>query len=106
MDGPFRRSLTRIGHEWQFTHHWQASADTWSGGRNGDTIDYRRAARDMFYEDIDEQLDSLDGHADPEYWDDEGGTERTTGILAGFIRSLYLHEPGYRGPIVHDERPE
>lgn len=105
IDGPVRRSTTRIGHAWQFTHDWRAGPDTWSGGRSGDTIDHRRAARDTFYKDLDDQLDALDGDADPEYWHDPGGPQITTDILAGFIRSLYLHEPTYGGPIVHDERP-
>lgn len=98
---PIRRSHGREGNEWQFTADWRASADLWqSHGRLAPH--HLRALRDVFLADFDTRLDAIDGDSTPEYPSDD--TEQTrTEALAGFIRSLYLHEPGYRGPIVYEE---
>jgi len=100
MEGPIRRHHARIGHEWHYVNDWTAGPDEWRGGTP--TPHHLRALRDVFYADFDERLDAIDGATDPEYSTDD--TQRATdAVLAGFIRSLYLHDPRYRGPIVHDE---
>jgi len=101
IDGPINRAATRIGHAWPFTDDPRAGPDTWDGGRAGDTIDHRRAGRDAFYPDLDDELDALDGDAPSEYASDPAGAQLATDILAGFIRSLYLHQPGYEGPLLN-----
>lgn len=103
FERPIDRHAVRIGHEWLFTNDWRAGADRWTGSGGGSPHQLR-ALRDVFLRDIDERLDAIDGETDPEYPGDD--TERATNqVLASFIRSLYLHEPGYVGPIVYDERP-
>jgi len=99
--GDIRRTNARIGNGWQFTDDWRAGPDIWqSGGRMAPH--HARALRDRYLADFDAELDRIDGEANPEYTSDD--TERSrTQVLAGFIRSLYLHDPGYRGPIVFDE---
>jgi hypothetical protein len=101
--GGIRRVEGRIGSAWPFTGDWRAGPDLWqSSGRIAPH--HARALRDEHLADFDARLDSVDGNATPEYPGDD--TERTrTQALAGFIRSLYLHDPGYRGPIVSDENP-
>lgn len=99
--GNIRRTNARIGNAWQFTDDWRAGPDLWeSSGRMAPH--HARALRDQYIADFDAELDRIDGEANPEYASDD--TERTRNqALAGFVRSLYLHDPGYRGPIVFDE---
>jgi len=100
IEGPIRRRHARIGHEWHYVNDWTAGPDEWRGGTP--TPHHLRALRDVFYEDFDDRLDAIDGNSDPEYRSDD--TQRATDeVLASFIRTLYLHNPPYRGPIVHDE---
>jgi hypothetical protein len=102
FEGPIRRDHARIGHEWHFSHDWTAGPDRWTG--QAQPPHHLRALRDVFLNDFDEFLDALDGDSEPEYPTDD--TQRSnTEQLASFIRSLYLHEPAYRGPIVFDEAP-
>lgn len=105
MEGPIDRRHVRIGHEWHFSHDWTAGPDQWKG--NAQPPHYLRALRDTFLKDFDEFLDGLDGDTDPEYGDSGDGTQAATNqVLASFLRTLYLHEPAYRGPIVFDELEE
>ncbi len=109
------RMQARIGYEWRFSSSQFACADTWRGGRESDH--HPRAVRDVFYMAFDEGLDDIDGDRDTEYdegnddEDDEPGTGSdetqrfNREVLAGFVRSLYLERPNYRGPIVYDELP-
>jgi hypothetical protein len=101
MDGPIRRQHARIGHEWHFSHSWTAGPDEWQG--SAVSPHHLRANRDVFLTDFDAYLDGIDGETDPEYGQDAGTQRSTSEALAGFIRTMYLHEPGYRGPIVYDE---
>ncbi|MHB1157203.1 MAG: hypothetical protein ACYC26_10230 [Phycisphaerales bacterium] len=103
FEGPIRRHTARIGTEWSYTNAWNAAGDLWASG-GSHTSDHARALRDVFLKDFDDQLDAIDGDTNPEYPGDS--TQVPSGqALAGFIRSLYLQEPAYRGPIVHDEKP-
>lgn len=103
FEGPFRRHTMRIGTEWPYTNDWRASNEPWAAGLSHQS-DHARALRDVFLKDFDDQLDAVDGDANPEYSTDN--TQVPSGqALAGMIRSLYLQEPSYRGPIVYDERP-
>lgn len=116
VDREVMRMQARIGHEWRFSSSQTACADEWRGGRESDH--HPRAIRDVFYMDFDAGLDDLDGDTDTEYdegnddeEDDPGtGSDETqrfnNEVLAGFIRSLYLERPSYRGPIVHDEQAQ
>lgn len=102
MEGPTTRHFARIGNEWHYVNNWEAGPDEWRGGTP--TPHHLRALRDVFYADFDEQLDAIDGDSDPEYNSDD--TQRATNqMLASFIRTLYLSNPSYRGPIVYDEAP-
>lgn len=99
--GPVRRTHALVGHEWHFTHDWRAGADLWTASSRI-APHHPRALRDVFLPQFDADLDAIDGNAQPEYPSDS--TERTrTQALAGFIRSLYLQDPGYGGPIIFDE---
>ena len=103
FEGPIRRHTARIGTEWSYTNAWAASSDLWAAG-GSHTSDHARALRDIFLKDFDDQLDAIDGDTNPEYPGDS--TQVPSGqALAGFVRSLYLQEPAYRGPIVYDEKP-
>jgi len=100
MEGPIRRHHARIGHEWHYVNDWTAGPNEWRGGTP--TPHHLRALRDVFYQQFDDQLDAIDGDSNPEYSTD--ATQRATdAVLASFIRTLYLSNPPYRGPIVHDE---
>ncbi len=101
MEGPIRRHHARIGHEWHFSHNWTAGPDQWEG--SAQTPHHLRALRDVFLEEFDDFLDSIDGESDPEYGDGDTTQRSTERALASFIRTMYLHDPGYRGPIVDNE---
>ncbi len=105
LDGPFHRRHVLMDGDWRWVFDWRASADAWSGS-GGPTPHHPRGVRDAFFADFDGELDALDGDTTAEYGDWADSPQRyDADILAGFIRSLYLREPNYRGPIVHDERP-
>lgn len=103
LEGPIRRRHTRIGHEWHFSHNWTAGPDEWRG--SAQPPHHLRALRDAFLEEFDNYLDGIDGDSGEEYPSDPTQTNNNQ-VLAGFLRSLYLDEPAYRGPIVYDEREQ
>ena len=108
IDGPFQRRHVLMNNDWRYVIDWRACADGWPSSATGAGMrpHHARGVRDAFFADLDTALDAVDGDTDPEYGDYDDGPQQFDGqILAGFIRSLYLHEPAYRGPIVHDERP-
>ncbi len=107
LSSEFRRQFWMMNNDWRHTIDWRASADQWI---NGVSINVRyrigRSMRDVYFSEFDEELDNIDGDYDPEYADyPEGPQQYSNNILAGFIRSFYLSDPSYRGPIVYDERP-
>ena len=105
LSEPITRNRSRIDNAWALTESLTAMADEWEGATYWDM--YPRAVRDVFYEELDTRLDAIDGEGPVEYAE-HGGTYQTPNaqVLAGFIRSLYLTRPTYRGPIVFQERPE
>ena len=103
VHGPIRRRFVRMDNTWPFVDDWLAGPDTWKS-RRGPTLDYLRGVRDAFFGDFDAELDAIDGERDPEYGDYPDGPQHPNNShLAGAIRRIYLSEPKYRGPIVHDE---
>lgn len=101
MEGPIDRHSARVGHEWHFSHDWTAGPDRWEG--SAQPPHHLRSLRDVFLMDFDEFLDGLDGDTNPEYGEDQGTQAPNDEVLASFLRTLYLYEPAYRGPIVFDE---
>lgn len=103
VHGPIRRQHVRMESNWPHVRDWRAGPDIWESTQ-GPNLHHLRGVRDTFFLSFDEALDEIDLERDAEYSDYPGGPQSPNNAhLAGAIRRMYLHEPPYRGPIVHDE---
>ncbi len=103
VHGPIRRQHVRMRSNWPHVEDWRAGPDEWRS-ITSPNLHHLRGVRDTFFLPFDEALDEIDEEETPEYSDYPNGPSRPNNEhLAGAIRRMYLNQPSYRGPIVHDE---
>ncbi len=86
FSGAVVRRHVRIGHDWKFVNGFAPGAEAREPSHLHATNNY--AIRDIFFPEFDQALANTAG--------DNGQSNS----LAAFLRSMYLHDTGYRGPTI------